>query len=111
MIPLEQLQEMFGNIRRTTKWNVDGPLLWGYFFTDSAPERLRKAGEFLAGKGYRLVGINENEPEFFVLHVERVETHSAETLFARNKELTGVADRFDLESYDGMDVGPAVAVN
>jgi len=111
MIPLGQLQEMFGNMRRTTKWNVDGPLLWGYFFTDSAPERLQKAGEFLAGEGYRLVGINENEPGFFVLHVERVETHSAETLHMRNLELYEIADRFDLESYDGMDVGPVVAIN
>ena len=42
-----------------------------------------------------------------VLHVERVETHSPESLFARNEELYGLADRLGLESYDGMDVGPA----
>jgi hypothetical protein len=111
VIPLRQLQEMFGSMRQASGWNVDGPLLWGYFFTDSAPERLQKAADFLVAEGYRFVGINENEPGLFVLHVERVETHSAETLFERNAKLSEVSDRFDLESYDGMDVGPVVAVN
>jgi hypothetical protein len=100
---------MFGNIRRTTKWNVDGPMLWGYFFMHSEPEPLEKAADFLKTSGYRLVGLNENAPEYFVLHVERVETHSAETLFERNTGLYEVADRFRLDSYDGMDVGPVVA--
>ena len=106
MIPFEQLQEMFGNIRRTTKWDVDGPMLWGYFFMHSAAEPLQMTSDFLEASGYRVVGLNENGPGLFVLHVERVETHSAETLFARNAELYKVADRFGLDSYDGMDVGP-----
>jgi hypothetical protein len=29
-IQLAQLEEMFVNMRARTKWNVDGPLLWGY---------------------------------------------------------------------------------
>jgi len=111
VIPIEQLQEMFAGMRQGSGWDVDGPLLWGYFFMHSGREPLQKTAEFLEASGYRLVGINENRPGLFVLHVERVETHSAETLFARNAELYGVAGRFGLDSYDGMDVGPVLAVN
>jgi hypothetical protein len=40
------------------------------------------------------------------LHVERVEAHTPQTLFARNAEFYLLADEFEVESYDGMDVGP-----
>jgi hypothetical protein len=72
---------------------------------------LEKTADFLKASGYRFVGLNENAPRYFVLNVERVETHSAETLFQRNAGLYEVAERFGLDSYDGMDVGPVVAVN
>jgi Protein of unknown function (DUF1260). len=60
------------------------------------------------GQGYRFVDIHEaDDSSMRVLHVERVETHSPESLFARNAELYRVAETFGLDSYDGMDVGPA----
>jgi len=34
MIPQSQLEDMFDNMRAKTKWNVDGPMLRGYFFMD-----------------------------------------------------------------------------
>ena len=30
-----QLEQMFAQMRANAPWNVDGPLLWGYFFTKS----------------------------------------------------------------------------
>jgi len=107
MIELESLEEMFSGMRANTNWNVDGPMLWGYFFTDRHSEKLEKAATHLTAQGYRLVGIHETDDHSTrVLHVERVEAHSPQTLFARNEILYEVAKQFGLDSYDGMDVGP-----
>ena len=105
MIELGMLEDMFSNMRAKTNWNVDGPMLWGYFFTDHSAEKLEKAATHLAALGYRLVEIHDNG-ETRVLHVERTETHSPQTLFARNETLYEVANQLGLDSYDGMDVGP-----
>src|SRR5262245_44562354 len=43
------------------------------------------------------------------LHVEKTETHSPESLNARNMEFYEFAYKHSLDSYDGMDVGPIAA--
>jgi hypothetical protein len=110
MIPLNALEEMFENMRAHTKWNVDGPMLWGYFFLDPNADKLQKAADHLTDEGYRFVEIQPTDDgDLFVLHVERTETHSPQTLLKRNRYLHGIAERFDLDVYDGMDVGPAAS--
>ena len=107
MIELKMLEDMFSGMRAQTNWNVDGPMLWGYFFTDRSTEKLEKTATHLTAQGYRLVGIRETDDDSTqVLHVERAEAHSPETLFARNAALSEIANQFGLDSYDGMDVGP-----
>ena len=39
------------------------------------------------------------------LHVEKIETHSPTTLAKRNVELSQLAAEFEVEDYDGWDVG------
>ncbi|MGH9560556.1 MAG: ribonuclease E inhibitor RraB [Terracidiphilus sp.] len=108
MIELAKLEEMFDEMRSQTPWNVDGPLLWGYFFTDPSQDKLEMAAKNLKAQGYRFVRIHKTDDgSTNVLHIERVETHSPQTLFARNEELYRLAHELGLESYDGMDVGPA----
>lgn len=106
-----QLESMFDSMRREAPWNVDGPLLWGYFFTNPTPEPLRKAAVQLEVMGYRVVDISERPgAEASVrwwLHVEKVEVHTVESLHARNQELYAFASKMKLSSYDGMDAGPA----
>ena len=117
MIQLEALQEMFTNMRADTEWDVDGPLLWGFFFTDRVEAKLRAVLPALEKQGYRLVEIfvsdvdvndakTGNEAAFFTLHVEKMETHSAASLYERNLQLHAFAELYRLNSYDGMDVGP-----
>jgi hypothetical protein len=125
-IALAQIEQMFESVRETTDWNIDGPCLWGYFFADESEPRLRAAAAELAAMGYRVVEIFEvdgddedeedededegedgDEPGGFMLHVEKVETHSPLSLFRRNEELYAFAERHGLGDYDGMDVGPA----
>jgi hypothetical protein len=104
------LVEMFDNIRATTEWDMSGDMLWGYFFTDTDPDKLARAGQLLAERGYRCVSVRppEDDPAgLHWLHVERIETHSVDSLDERNDELSDFAHDLELHSYDGMDVGPA----
>ena len=107
-IQLAQLEAMFASMRTSTPWNVDGPLLWGYFFFDPSRAKLEQAAKELQSAGYRLVAIEQfqNDPRLR-LHVERVEAHTPASLDARNQELYALAERLGLDLYDGMDVGPA----
>jgi hypothetical protein len=106
-ITLQALEDMFANMRATTKWDVDGEMLWGYFFTDTDPKNLERVVEPLTNAGYRFVNIYETDDKStHFLHVERVEKHTPQTLHARNAEFYKLAEKFGLESYDGMDVGP-----
>jgi len=107
VITLEKLQEMFTNMRREAPWDVEGDLLWGYFFTDPDPKKLQPVAERLSAAGYRIVKLYPTDDgSTHFLHVERVETHSPESLHARNAEFYALASEFGIESYDGMDVGP-----
>lgn len=115
MITLEQLEEMFSNIGAGAKWDMTRPMLWGYFFTDRSKEKLEVASHELEREGYRFVSLfvpelDEGEEEYFFLHVEKAETHSPMSLHERNTQLYKFAEARNLDTYDGMDVGPINAV-
>jgi hypothetical protein len=107
MIPLENLEQMFDDLRAETDWDVDGELMWGYYFTDPDPRKLEQAAQRLTAMGYDMVLISvADDGSTQVLQVERSEKHTPKTLEARNNQLERFASEFGLESYDGMDVGP-----
>jgi len=111
-IPLAKLQADFAAMRAQGRVNVDGPLLWGYFFVDPDRAKLATAAAQLRAKGYHLVGIAQVPTRnLFRLHVERVEVHTPESLYARDIELEALVRKLHLASYDGMTVGavPAAA--
>jgi hypothetical protein len=109
MMTLQQMEEMFANMRTKTKWDVDGDMLWGYFFTDPDTNKLERASQRLTASGYRFVQIYPTDDKSTcVLHVERIEKHTPQTLQTRNGEFEKLAAEFGLESYDGMDVGPVL---
>jgi hypothetical protein len=111
-ISREALTAMFKAARTSprAKWSIDGRCLWGYFFVDSDRQRLELAGQLLRKDGYRLVAVKGPSQMKvglrFILHVEKVERRSVDTLVARNDRLYAFARKHGLESYDGMDVGP-----
>jgi hypothetical protein len=108
VITTAQLQEMFSNMRANPKWNVDAPLRWGYFFIDPDQKWLQLVAQDLTASGYRLVDIHATDDKsMYVLHVEKVEHHTVESLNKRNQEFYALAEKFKLSSYDGMNVGPA----
>lgn len=106
-ITVAQLQQMFANMRAAAKWNIDGPLLWGYYFTDPDPQKLDLLAKHLAQTGYRVVGVYQaDDKSTYFLHVERVEHLTVNTLNQRNQEFYNLAEQYNVASYDGMDVGP-----
>ena len=111
MTSIDQLEEMFESIRIAGRWNMQEPMLWGYFFTDISSEKLQGVVPLLEQDGYRYVNLFEpelddaDEPYFF-LHVEREEVHTVLSLFERNSQLEDFAERHEIATYDGMDVGP-----
>ncbi len=111
MIEIEALEQMFENMRADSSWNIDGPLLWGYFFTDDSEEKLLALVPVLEAQGYRFVDLyvpdlDDNEEEYFFLHVEKEEVHSVNSLHERNQHLYALAEHHNIDCYDGMDVGP-----
>jgi hypothetical protein len=111
-ISRDALDAMFQGIRTKTKWNLDGELLWGYYFTDAEESKLIVAARELARSGYRIVRIFEASDKgvslgYLYLHVEKIEAHSVDSLDQRNSNLATFALAHGLRSYDGMDVGPA----
>lgn len=113
MISKAELEGMFKSISASTDWDLKKPLLWGYFFTDKSKDKLKVVGSLLEKEGYRFVDIYQAKDEngkaldYWWLHVEKVEVHSADSLHERNMNFYKFADQQGLESYDGMDVGPA----
>jgi hypothetical protein len=112
VIDRETLKEMFDSIAEQGQWDMSQPMLWGYFFTHSDPKRLHDVVPILQSRDYEFVDIfksEEDDPakaELWWLHVQRVEVHSVDSLFARNEQLDDFARGQRLASYDGMDVGP-----
>jgi hypothetical protein len=112
MIGREQLKQMFEEIAESAGWDMSKPMLWGYFFTHTSRDELEVAAKTLSEDGYRVVEISEDDDEpLFWLHVERVEAHSVDSLYARNESFYRLAEELGLESYDGMDVGLAPPPN
>lgn len=113
MITREILQQMFDNIADEGRWDMTQPLMWGYFFTHSAKDPLAKVVPLLRERDYEFVDLYQSDKEdpadadLWWLHVQRVEIHSVDSLFARNEQLYEFASAHGLDSYDGMDVGPA----
>ncbi|MBK0011651.1 ribonuclease E inhibitor RraB [Stenotrophomonas sp. S41] len=109
---LEATRDLFANLRENTDWDLATPLLWGYYFVHSTPDRLQALATTLQAQGYEVIELFEQEPEegdapFHVLHVERVEIHDEASLDLRNQELAALASQTGVEDYDGVDVGPA----
>jgi len=111
-ITLKKLTEMFEDISKNTDWDMKSPMLWGYFFTHHEAHPLEKVKKLLEVKGYTFVDLylaekeNEQEEDVFFLHIEKIETHTPNSLDERNNQFYILADEHGLDSYDGMDVGP-----
>lgn len=109
---LHHLEKMFENIASGPKWDMTGPMLWGYFFTHSEPSRLEAAAAKLKDLGLQYGGVQladkktDDAPDVYRLHVAEVRAHSPQSLDERNNELYLFAHAEGIDAYAGMDVKP-----
>jgi len=114
MISLETLNDFFRDTRQLTeegkaKFDIDEECRWSFFMVDTDRAKLTKAGRHLEQIDFKVVGFldpsSEDENPSIYLRFDRIATHTPESLFELNSELYAIARKFDLDDYDGMDVG------
>jgi hypothetical protein len=115
MITKETLQDFFDHTRNLrdegkAPFDIDDICRWSYFFVDTDRDKLTQIGLLLEDNGYEIIGFLEpssedKDQETIYLRADRIEKHTVESLHGRNQELYEIAERFDVNDYDGMDVG------
>lgn len=103
MISIEKIEEMYSNME-SNGVDTTSDFLYGYFFVSKKQKRLKKAVPDLKEMSFRFVDIYQSDDKNWWLHVERIESHSAQTLFELNKKLYAISDKYKIE-YDGYDLG------
>jgi regulator of RNase E activity RraB len=109
---LEGINEIFNTARTEDGWNTQEEMLYSYFFVDTDVDKLEKLGLELEKQGYDFIDIFElgddetSEPTGeYLLHIDKIETHTPESLAQRNVEFQKLADENGIASYDGWEFG------
>jgi tetratricopeptide (TPR) repeat protein len=82
-------------------------LLYGYFFFDNDKSKLETLKSELIRQSYNIAELARRPSGVFILHVEKVEQHTRQTLYDREEKLRRLAINYGVASYDGFDVGNA----
>jgi hypothetical protein len=109
---LEGIKEIFADAKREDNWNLDEEMLYSYYFVDKSVDKLEKLGLKLEADGYDFIDVfelgdedtNESTGEY-LLHIDRVEIHTPESLAERNVEFSKFAEEYEIETYDGWEFG------
>ncbi len=108
---LEGIREIFAEAKREDNWNLDEPMLYSYYFVAKDADKLDQLGEKLEEQEYDFVGVFELGDEEtdkstgeYLLHIDREEKHTPETLAQRNVELAALAAESEV-AYDGWEFG------
>jgi len=102
---LEQINSIFDRVE-VQGVNTTQNLLYGYFYFAQDKSKLETLKTKLLAQSYKFVALNKQDNGEFLLHVEKVEPHSRQTLYKREQELRLLASKYGV-SYDGFDVGNA----
>lgn len=109
---IEGIEQIFAEARREDNWNTDEPMLYSFYFVDKDVDKLEKLGHKLEADGYDFIDIFELGDEEtkkstgeYLLHIDKVEAHTAESLAQRNVDFQKLADEFEIETYDGWEFG------
>ena len=109
---LEGIKEIFAEAKAEDNWNLEEPMLYTYYWVDTNVEKLEKLGNHLQEQGYDFVDVFELGDEDtnkstgeYLLHIDKVEVHTPESLAERNVEFQKLADEYEIETYDGWEFG------
>jgi regulator of RNase E activity RraB len=109
---IEGITEIFATARTEDGWNLDEEMLYSYFFVDTDIDKLETLGLDLEKRGYDFIDIFQLGDEDtdkptgeYLLHIDKVEIHTPESLAVRNVEFQQLADEYEIDSYDGWEFG------
>lgn len=109
---IEGIEEIFGEARQQDNWNTDEEMLYSYYFADDNIDKLEKFGIELEKQGYDFIGIYELGDEEtekptgeYLLHIDKIESHTPQSLAERNVEFQNLADEHEIKAYDGWEFG------
>ena len=109
---LAGIGKIFDDARREDNWNLSEEMLFSYYFVDENVDKLEKLGLKLEEDGYDFVDIFELGDEEtdestgeYLLHIDKVEVHTPESLARRNVEFQKLADQYEIKTYDGWEFG------
>jgi regulator of RNase E activity RraB len=109
---LEGIREIFQTAKTEDNWNLEGEMLYSFYFVDKDVDKLEKLGLHLEKEGYDFLDIFELGDEEtdestgeYLLHIDKIEIHTPESLAARNVEFAKLAEEYEIASYDGWEFG------
>ncbi len=109
---LEGIREIFADAKREDNWNLAEEMLYSYYFVDQSVDKLEKLGLKLEADDYDFIDIfelgdeeTEKSTGEYLLHIDKVEIHTPETLALRNVEFQKFADEYEIATYDGWEFG------
>ena len=109
---LEGIREIFQTAKSEDNWDLEGEMLYSFYFVDEDVDKLEKLGLKLEADGYDFLDIFELGDEEtdestgeYLLHIDKIETLTPEALAARNVEFQKLADEYEIASYDGWEFG------
>lgn len=109
---LDGIREIFAEAKQEDNWKIDEPMLYSFYFVDKSVEKLEKLGLKLEADGYYFVDIfelgdeeTEKSTGEYLLHIDKIEIHTPESVAQRNFEFQKLANQFEIETYDGWEFG------
>lgn len=109
---IEGIKEIFDDAKTEDGWNLGEEMLYSFYFVDENVEKLEKLGLKLEADGYDFVDIfelgdeeTEKSTGEYLLHIDKAEIHTPESLAERNVEFAKLAQEYELKTYDGWEFG------
>lgn len=109
---IEGIREIFNDAKTEDDWDLSEEMLYSYYFVDESVDKLEKLGLKLEADGYDFVDVFELGDEEtdkstgeYLLHIDKVEVHTPESLAERNVEFQKLAQEYELKTYDGWEFG------
>ena len=110
MINREIIIDFFEDLKEGDDFNIDGKVLWSYFFLDKNKKKLQDFTIKLEQLGYEFDSIfeaekvNKEDDIEYYLQVTKIEHHTIDSLNDLNMAFSKLAEENDINHYDGFDV-------
>jgi len=109
---IEGIRKIFDDAKREDDWNLNEEMLYSFYFVDEDVDKLEKLGLKLEEDEYDFVDVFELGDEEtdestgeYLLHIDKVEIHTPESLAQRNVEFAKLAEEYEIKTYDGWEFG------